>query len=103
MFFGTYQISRELTERLLHELYHPCREEIIENNRALEETRAKMHITKLSNGAAVDFDDLDLSFLDKPHYLGNTSEGAVQINWQNDCSDISETQFLLGNSSFLAA
>lgn len=100
MFFETYQVSREFTERLLNEIYHPCREEIIKNNRDLEDARLTMHITKLPNGSSVEFDDLDLSFLDTPQYVGSIFNGLVQIDWE---SDTSNTKFLLGSSSFIAA
>lgn len=64
MFEETYQISRELTEKLLDEMYHPCTDEIKRNNEALEKARQTMHITRDCNSATVEFDDL--SFLNEP-------------------------------------
>ena len=46
MFEETYQISRELTEQLLHEMYHPNADEIKRNNEALEKVRQTMHIKR---------------------------------------------------------
>lgn len=72
MFEETYQISRELTEKLLYEMYHPCTDEIKRNNEALEKARQTMHITKDGNGVTVEFDDLELSFLNEPDYLSGS-------------------------------
>lgn len=61
MFEETYQISRELTEQLLHQMYHPNADEIKRNNEALEKARQTMHITKTPRDFIVEFDDLDLT------------------------------------------
>lgn len=107
MFVETYQISRESTERLLKELYRPDRDKIIQNNHRLEKRRVRMHISKSSDGAKVHFDDLDLSFLnhvaEKICYSKNilsTLKESVQIDWE---SNDANTQFVLGQSSSLAA
>lgn len=61
MFKETYQISRELTEQLLHQMYRPNADEIKHNNKALEKARQTMHITKTPSDFIVEFDDLDLT------------------------------------------
>lgn len=104
MFEETYQISRELTEQLLHEMYHPNADEIKHNNEALEKALQKMHITKDGNGAIVEFDDLDLSFLNQPTYIsGDWKYGAkefVQLDWT---SDDNHARFVLGKGALSAA
>lgn len=104
MFEETYQISRELTEQLLHQMYHPNADEIKRNNEALEKARQTMQITRDCNGAVVEFDDLDLSFLNEPAYLSGglatKPEDFIQIGWESE--DVN-TWFLLGKRSFSAA
>ena len=104
MFEEAYQISRELTEQLLHEMYHPNADEIKRNNEALEKVRQTMHITRDGNGATVEFDDLDLSFLNQPTYIsGNWEYGAkefVPLDWT---SDDKHARFVLAKSSLSAA
>ena len=104
MFEETYQISRELTEQLLHEMYHPNADEIKRNNEALEKVRQTMHITTDGNGATVEFDYLDLSFLNQPTYIsGNWKYGAkefVPLDWT---SDDKHARFVLAKSSLSAA
>lgn len=104
MFEETYQISRELTEQLLHELYHPNGNEVKRNHEILEKVRQTMHITRDGNGATVEFDDLDLSFLNQPMYISGDLEcqekDFVQLDWTNDDK---HARFVLGKGSFSAA
>lgn len=97
MFFETYQISRELTEQLLHRLYQPCREQVIETNRILEKHRANMKVEKINNGERVEFADLDLSFLD--NFMPETEKQMKEIKLGAKYI----TQFSLSSKTIFAA
>ena len=91
MFEETYQISRELTEQLLHEMYHPNADEIKRNNEALEKVRQTMHITRDGNGATVEFDDLDFEAIEKANQekleqANREAEELQNAKGNNDCT-----------------
>jgi len=60
-----YHITRESMEEILHQYFHPSREEAIANQKMLKEIRSHMSVSYEGMKKVVSYDNLDLSFLDK--------------------------------------
>ena len=63
MFIEKHQVSRQAIEKLLHKIYVPDHDEIVESNHIMQRDRDTMKIEKSTDYVTASFADLDLSFL----------------------------------------